>query len=323
MKSARFLPRAAFTLIEALVVFAIIAVLIALVFPAVQKVRSAAGRIECVNNLKQIALSAHSYHDVNKVLPPGYLCVPATQNMNYIGQYQGPLMGTLPLLLPYLEQAPLYDLMVQGLPRGYFNNPPATVYDPWWSQSGPWNAAFYTVPGLLCPMNATTVTSGDAACLVSYSDVNGYHLTVWYWPSYNTMGLTNYTGVAGYLGATQDPTWPYPGVFGDDTQVTLSGIVDGASNTLMFGELTGGPIPITAGAKVFSPTWMGTGPMPTAWMLNPSAWNTFSSYHTGIVNFAKCDGSVVGVNVNVDFLTFQAASSYNDGQSFNENNLAY
>src|SRR5262245_9085845 len=96
--------RRAFTLIELLVVIAIIAILIGLLLPAVQKVREAAARTKCQNNLKQIGLAMHNYHSAYDKFPAGYVSAAATVD----GDGLGPGWGWGAFLLPYLEQEPLY-----------------------------------------------------------------------------------------------------------------------------------------------------------------------------------------------------------------------
>src|SRR3546814_780854 len=95
-----------FTLIELLVVIAIIAVLVALLLPAVQQAREAARRSQCKNNLKQIGLALHNYHDTHRVFPPG--------QMSWFGSDLFPLnagarISWMQQILPFIDQAPLYN----------------------------------------------------------------------------------------------------------------------------------------------------------------------------------------------------------------------
>src|ERR1700733_7466267 len=152
MKSTGRIGRA-FTLIELLVVVAIIAILIALLVPAVQKVREAAARTQCQNNLKQIGLALHAYHDANKHFPAGYYAsynqppfptLPA--NLNYL-VYTGWQLQ----LLPFLEQQALYSN--------------STIYlkaNPGGTDSNSYQACGYFFSIYSCPSNSrpTTIVYG-------------------------------------------------------------------------------------------------------------------------------------------------------------------
>jgi prepilin-type N-terminal cleavage/methylation domain-containing protein len=125
--------RRGFTLIELLVVIAIIAVLIALLLPAVQAAREAARRIQCVNNLKQLGLAIHNYHDANSMMPPGVIASAACGRGIFIGCQNTPWFV---LLLPQFEQQTLanafnFSLGSEGPllpgPAGFFANSTVTA----------------------------------------------------------------------------------------------------------------------------------------------------------------------------------------------------
>src|SRR5262245_36851809 len=131
-----------FTLIELLVVIAIIAVLIALLLPAVQAAREAARRVACVNNLKQIGLAIHNYHQINDVFPPGGF--PAYTPTANTGNNASPSAHAR--LLPFLEQQPLYNALNWNLP--VINDPsPFTGYAPYANST----VTITRVAAFLCP----------------------------------------------------------------------------------------------------------------------------------------------------------------------------
>jgi prepilin-type N-terminal cleavage/methylation domain-containing protein len=130
---SRLRRHAGFTLIELLVVIAIIAILIGLLLPAVQKVREAAARTQCQNNLKQIGLAAHNYQSTFNSLPPGYLATlnkymtPGSMWESYQGALDGQGIGVLVFLLPYLEQDNIYKQLTDpAAPPGSSNG---TLFD--------------------------------------------------------------------------------------------------------------------------------------------------------------------------------------------------
>ena len=172
-------PRAAFTLIELLVVIAIVAILAALILPAVQQAREAARRSSCKNNLKQIGLAIHSFHDVKKVLPNGGLTPWAWNNRN--SDYDtGP--GWMYQILPYIEQLnvqniavdtdversviPIYSCPSRGGPRfsdGRVLNDyaGATPADSPWSWDQFWYGQTFALPGPQAVYNGMIVRAGD------------------------------------------------------------------------------------------------------------------------------------------------------------------
>src|SRR3954447_1018872 len=142
--------RTAFTLIELLVVIAIIAILIGLLLPAVQKVREAAARMKCSNNLKQLGLALHNYEGTTGALPPAFTANPQGAYKDYPAYYYS--WSVLAQLNPYLEQTAIYKSMDLTLPM-FQNAAPFTIF--------PANqfAVTQVVPIFLCPSDRATPVS--------------------------------------------------------------------------------------------------------------------------------------------------------------------
>jgi prepilin-type N-terminal cleavage/methylation domain-containing protein len=323
MPSAVRARRQAFTLIELLVVIAIIAILIGLLLPAIQKVREAASRTVCQNNLKQIGLAAFNYESVHKRLPPGYLgpypnlaAAPGTP-----GYSKCQCVGVLAYLLPYVEQDNVYNQMMAGLPSDYLSL--GATYNAWWTYPSAAAAAQADIPTFLCPSAVPPVsaTTGNIISMHAYATPSGLDLGGVVVGPKAGFGYTNYVGVAGYCGAAA--SWYYQGLLTNRSAVSLAQLTsaDGASNTLLFGEALGGETPP---GLDYAYTWMGVGSLPTAWGLPKTGTDThyqFGSMHTGIIQFCMGDGSVQAVRNSAPYLVVLQASGWNDGQPYNPEDL--
>jgi prepilin-type N-terminal cleavage/methylation domain-containing protein/prepilin-type processing-associated H-X9-DG protein len=293
--------RKGFTLIELLVVIAIIAILIALLVPAVQKVRAAAARSQCTNNLKQLALGCQNYADSYKRFPPGAL-----------GGVGGEAAGWSALILPYLDQQPLYAQL--GLPTPLAATP----------RGIPTSGSLQTLYGGTAPGPAT-ITQTVLSVYVCPSDFSGVNSLVpgyatfpggaivngTFAGTYNTANVTpaksNYLGVCGTANcgnATND------GILYLNSTTTFDDITDGTSNTFLIGEVCSY---YGAGTWVGNRNPGGTGDEGTNYTLRstsqqlnvtPSTTNTlygFGSLHTGGANFAFADGSVHFISSGIPF----------------------
>ncbi len=318
--------RSGFTLIELLVVIAIIAILIGLLLPAVQKVREAASRSQCQNNLKQLGLAAQNYASANtNVLPPGYLGTypglgnPTGGSAGFPGQF----VGSLALILPYIEQDNLYKEMLQGVPIDYLTL--TALYSPWWSYTSTFTASQARVKTFICPSDVPYSNSvGTFLGAHTYQISGGFDLDFPYFPiggGGDNLGRTDYAGVAGYMGAADGTQSPYIGLLTNRSSVSLAQVaaMDGASNTMLFGEYTGDS---DTGPRQYSASWMGVGTIPTAWGLGtgPSPHSIppmFTSKHPGIVLFGFGDGSVCAIRKGQTsgngYAYFIYASGWQDG----------
>ncbi len=311
--------RGGFTLIELLVVIAIIAVLVGLLLPAVQKVREAAARMSCQNNLKQITLAAMNFESSTGNLPPGGLVSPnsTTLGHTYPAPDAGPYTGTLAFLLPYMEQNNIYNQLPSGL-FIYGTTTGAWAYStPPFSGDG--NGTGFPavcntqVKSYLCPSDNAqdaTVTTGIFDMIMWYSP--SPNISAWTGdyvlptPGFGAeLGATNYIPNGGALldaplSADTNSNGAFlnacVGPFIKNSKTKLTTISDGTSNTFAFGETLGGQGP--PNPRNYKLAWMGSSSMWSDWGLQPDNaidWYTYGSKHTGVVQFSMCDGSVRGI----------------------------
>ncbi len=292
--------RDGFTLIELLVVIAIIAILVALLLPAVQQAREAARRSSCKNNLKQLGLAMHNYHDTHRVFPPGY--VDERGSGGTIADNE-PHWSWTAMILPFVEQGPLFDqINVGSSPRVVMAN------------ASNLQAMGNPIASFRCPSDAGAplVQSNLGQRVI---DSNGTDVGT---AVMNYVGVNNSRNIRRTSGS--NPASNAVGLFFRDSRTSFRDITDGTSNTLLVGERAWKvrTTPIFAGSLFVLRDMNAGGPAEahgdqgmlgamgstiTSINGNPATQGNrqmFASQHDGGAQFVLADGSVRFISENID-----------------------
>ncbi len=333
MKSSR----RGFTLIELLVVIAIIAILIALLLPAVQQAREAARRSSCKNNMKQLGLALHNYHDTHRTFPPGYIVADGT-----VDNYEGFAWGTM--ILPYLDQQPLYkSLSSQFSAPNSGSGPWLTVLTAWqcpsdnkvegrmsYDETSNTNGTCNLGSGVTtCTdgMGNTLTPTDEATCSMCTSPTGSWN---------GTISQQGYASKASYVGNYGSSTLAAGvgsgggGIFWANSSIQIKDVTDGTSNTFLVGERRN----LASG----SATWVGVrynqdsdgnpldgnngkavlGSANQAPNQSNGQTTGFSSAHEGGCHMLMGDGAVRFVSENLNRTLFQNIGDRRDGNVIGE-----
>ena len=327
--------RVGFTLIELLVVIAIIAVLVALLLPAVQQAREAARRSSCKNNLKQIGIAFHNYHEQNNSFP--FACMTA----NYGGTEMA--LTWRYDVLPQMDLQPVFNLMSQ-YSRLDCRNPGGGGV---WMAPGQPGLVYQTqvIPTYICPSENSDLivtgnqNGGDSTCPYAGASISSYTMNAGTCPPCGsptpmdnagvpTVGGNYYcTNVKGDgIGSHASPDSGYPALI----CVNIRQITDGTSNTLLIGEKT---IDYTAQVR---PDPMIAGTNYSGWLSQWGAVSSvshginyvprgsyctgiqFGSRHAGGAQFTLCDGSVRYINQNIAWAVLKGIGTRASGEAVSQ-----